>query len=143
MDLINAAQRNDMEALRSLICSGVDLNYKDSVGRTALYWGSFNGSVECVRIVLEAKADVHGRDGMGAIPLHWACFNGHIECVKVSGRKMSRTRFKSWCFFQLLIAYKANINWKSHYGDSPLHKAAAEGQLECIEVCCGSFVDLF
>jgi ankyrin repeat protein len=84
MSLIKAVKENDIESVkRIIVCDGVDVNYVDSDGYTALLWTGPKGLVDCVKILLDAKADVDKANSNGQTPLHIAAACGRVECVKV------------------------------------------------------------
>lgn len=63
-NLIPAAQRGDIEALKTLIEAGENVNEQDAQGWTPLHWSAGKGDVNCVAFLLEHGADVTltGRD---------------------------------------------------------------------------------
>jgi ankyrin repeat protein len=86
MDLIEAVERNDVKSIKAIIAGGgggVDLNYVNNAGRTALFEASNDGFVECVKALLKAKANTEKPDRNGNTPFNVASLNGHLECVKV------------------------------------------------------------
>jgi ankyrin repeat protein len=137
--LIDAVKENDIALLKQLIEDGADVNGVDEVVRTALFWAAVKGFVGCARLLLVANADVNKGNRGGWTPLHIASSNGHGECVKV---RWLRYLFGLWMknnlslsLLQLLIDWKAIVNAKENDGRSPLHLAAEQGQLACVEVC--------
>jgi ankyrin repeat protein len=69
--------------VKGLLATGVDSNYFDVNGRTALWYAASRGHVECATALLDAKADVNKADNNGYTPLHLASINGHLTCVQV------------------------------------------------------------
>ncbi|XP_072291191.1 glutaminase liver isoform, mitochondrial [Eucyclogobius newberryi] len=73
MNLLLAAFKADVQALRRYFLSGVDVNSVDYDGRSALHVAAAEGHVEVVRFLLEnAGANAHLRDRWGSSPLHEA-----------------------------------------------------------------------
>jgi ankyrin repeat protein len=84
MNLIEAAQRNDIESVKAIVAGGgVDVNAGDEYGCTALSLVAKKGFVDCVKLLLDAKADVNKANHFGITPLHWASYSGYLDCVKV------------------------------------------------------------
>lgn len=59
MDLIEAIKNTSIENIKKLIKLSHDINYKDSIGRTALHWAIYFGQFEIVKSLLEAGADIN------------------------------------------------------------------------------------
>jgi ankyrin repeat protein len=120
MDLFAAVESNNVDTLKALISGGgVDINFEDAFGATALIRATRNGYLNCVKFLLEAKADVNKKTATGSSPLHFASWNGRVEILK------------------LLIAYNANVHVKRTFYDqeegSPLYYAASFGCRECLK----------
>src|ERR1041385_7204125 len=61
----DAAQRNNIETVRSLLKQGVDVNASQGDGMTALHWAALNGNADIARMLLYGGANVKAttRDG--------------------------------------------------------------------------------
>jgi ankyrin repeat protein/5-hydroxyisourate hydrolase-like protein (transthyretin family) len=103
--LVNATRNNNKDAIISLLAGKADVNGRDDVGRTALYWAAENGNKDIVALLLTNKADVSAKDNFGSTPLSRAAQNGHLEAVK------------------LLLAYKSDVNTLDEGGQTPLARA--------------------
>src|SRR3990167_10156277 len=133
--LIEAVMKNDVELVKQMIEGGEDVNGADWGGWTALLCAAEKGYVERAKALLEANADVDKADMWGLNHLHVASLRGHVECVKVVRYRLGVDEKPSFFLVcQLLIAWNANVNAKTHIGESPFHHAAQEGELVCIEV---------
>ena len=83
-DLIAAARKSDLAAVKALLDKGADVNAKNRYGATALSYAAERGSVEVVKLLLERGADVNVKDTFyGARPINWALDKGHIEVVRL------------------------------------------------------------
>ena len=81
--LHNAAQAGDIEMLKAAVTAGVDVNARDSRGRTALMHAVDKGYPLLVQELLEAQADVNVRAPDGATALFMAAAHGHTEIIEL------------------------------------------------------------
>src|SRR5215813_5986299 len=61
-DLIAAAKKGDVEAVKSLIAKGANVNARTNYGATALHFAADRGHLEVVKALVEAGADVNAKD---------------------------------------------------------------------------------
>lgn len=113
-----AAKRGDLETCHCLLTNGkAPLGYidvKDDGGWTALVWSCEFRHVTVARYLLEKRADPLLRDSEENIALHWAAFSGSEE---ISER---------------LLNHGCDVNCLNIHGDSPLHVAARQDNLQCV-----------
>jgi len=69
---LEAASKNDVEKIRSLIEQGMDVNTTDKNGKTALMCVAENNAVEAAELLIEYGADVNTKDNEGWTPLMYA-----------------------------------------------------------------------
>ncbi|THG97426.1 hypothetical protein EW026_g4572 [Hermanssonia centrifuga] len=100
-----AAQRGDVDALRSLIESGkAKATDRDSQNITPLHWAAINAQVAACRFLLSQGAEVDALGGdLVATPLQWAARNGYLYVI------------------HLLIAHNADPNIADAQGYNTLH----------------------
>ncbi|NBC66897.1 MAG: ankyrin repeat domain-containing protein [Bacteroidetes bacterium] len=116
-DLRNASLQGDLESVRQIVDSGVNIEEGDQLDRTPLMFASFNGHSEVVLFLIEQGADVQKQNSEGRTPLMFASSGPFPETV------------------ELLLENGADPNIKdSVEGWSALMYAAAEGNMEVIEV---------
>jgi hypothetical protein len=83
-ELITAARKSNVEAVKSLLAKGADVNAKTEYGATPLFFACDRGNVEVVKLLLAAGADVDARDTFyKATPMIWAVQRDHAEVVKL------------------------------------------------------------
>ena len=83
-DFFAAARKGDVEALKSLLAKGVDVNSKTNYGATALSYACDRGHTAVVQLLIEKGADVNARDSFyNATPIIWAAQRGFAEIVKL------------------------------------------------------------
>ena len=61
-DLIAAAKRGDVAAVKSLIARGANVNTRTNYGATALHFAADRGHLEVIKVLVEAGADVNAKD---------------------------------------------------------------------------------
>ncbi len=81
----NAVRKGDVEAVKSYLAKGVDVNAKsNNYGGTALAFACDRGHTEVVKLLIEKGADINARDTFyKASPIDWASQRGHVAIVKV------------------------------------------------------------
>ena len=81
---LNAVRKGDVEAVKSYLAKGVDVNAKlNNYGGTALAFACDRGHTEVVKLLVEKGADVNAKDTFyQATPITWAAQRGHTEIVK-------------------------------------------------------------
>jgi len=107
----DAAMRGDIEALRSLLRDGADVNAAQGDGMSALHWAAEHGNAQMAQMLLYAGAEVEAFTRIGMYtPLHVASRSGSIEVAR------------------LLLEAGSNVEARTTTsGVIPLHLAAASG----------------
>ncbi|KAL3580232.1 hypothetical protein D5086_018067 [Populus alba] len=113
--LLEAARYDDLEDITSLASSGVSLDSKDSLGRTALHMAAANGHLDIVEYLINQGVDLNASNEEKNTPLHWACLNGHIEVVKK------------------LILAGASLGILNSHERTPMDEAVTRGKLDVID----------
>jgi ankyrin repeat protein len=81
--LIEAVQRGDVGAVRTLLRQGADPNAAQGDGLTALHIAAETGQLEITRLLLDAKAAVDARSRLGGYtPLHLAARSGQTAVTR-------------------------------------------------------------
>jgi len=85
MILINGAKTRYVEAVKTAVKAGVNVNFKsnDDSGRTDLIWSSINGHLEMAKFLIEKGADVNTMNNLGQTALTFASRKGHVEIMKL------------------------------------------------------------
>jgi uncharacterized protein len=79
MSLHYAASDDDVEAARTALDGGADMNARDRAGFTPLHFAAQAGSIQVARLLLERGATVDPQDDFGNTPLGRAVFNSRGE----------------------------------------------------------------
>jgi ankyrin repeat protein len=91
--LLAAARKSDLAAVKTLLEKGADVNAKTRYGATALSYASDRGSLEVAKALIEKGADVNVTDTFyKATPLTWAASNGHAPVVKLLLEKGAQSK---------------------------------------------------
>jgi ankyrin repeat protein len=119
-----SALDGEIEAIRSALKGGLDVNAQDSNGLTMLMMAGFNGHAELVRLLLDAGADINQTESIGRTALMLASTGPSVETVK------------------LLLDSGAKVNMTDNHEDwTALMMAAAEGQTEVVNLLLASGAD--
>ena len=77
-----------MDAVKTHLTAGVDVNGKNKGGYTALHLTAKKGHVEVAKVLLEAKADIGLASKSGKTALHYvAYYNGNLDLAKAAARR--------------------------------------------------------
>jgi len=107
--IMAAAERNNSEAIRSLITYGADLNGRDCFGRTPLHVAD---DPESISLLLKHGGDVNAEDMLGRTPIHYAYDPVVIE---------------------LLVSHGGILDKRDVNGETPLHHAVSCGEINAIK----------
>ena len=80
--LLEACESGDYVAARSLIAAGVDVNYRDGFGNTALFYSALRSHIDVMRLLLANEADVGATNLEGSTPIIAAVLSGKVEPVQ-------------------------------------------------------------
>ncbi len=100
--------------IMALLSADIDVNAKDTSGRTALHWSAENNNVILIQLLFKRGASIEAMQDTGHTPLHLAVKNNNPEAV------------------DYLLMYHANIEAKDINGFTPLHWAAYMGHEICV-----------
>ena len=115
--LPDAAMRGDLEAVRSLLAEGVDVNAVQGDGNTALHWAAYRRNAELVRLLTDAGADTAAKTRIGDMtPLFMAAKVGDAEIMG------------------LLLQAGADANIANTNGTTPLMLAAGSGKTAAVHL---------
>lgn len=107
-ELHKAARKGDVDAVRSLVGEGSNLDELDGVVGAPLHWAAARGHIEVVEILVEAGAefDLQSAPPDKFTPLQLAAANGHLSTVS------------------LLVRLGADLSAGMNGSGTPLHLAA-------------------
>jgi len=123
--LVEAARRAlGVDALRSLIDGGADVEAAYGDGTTALHWVSHWDDLESADLLIEAGADVGVANDLGVTPLWTAAENGSAEMTRK------------------LLAAGADANARLLRGESVLMEASRTGNAEVVAMLLDAGADV-
>jgi glycerophosphodiester phosphodiesterase len=116
-----ATQSNFAKIVQLLVKAGVDINWQDETGETALHVAARFGHDECAKALLSGTADPRAdvelaENSFSWTPLHIACVDGHQSIV------------------ELLIAAGADIKRQDASGWTAREHAALRGHLKIADI---------
>ena len=121
--LIAAARSADVDAVRTLLADGVDVDTRYGDGTTALHWAAHREDGALVTLLLGVGADVNAADDHGVTPLWLACLNGNATLV------------------EQLLAAGADTNLARANGETPLMTAARVGSVDAVRLLLAAAAD--
>jgi hypothetical protein len=82
-ELLAAARKGDIEAVRRALTAGADLNARGEYGDTALNIAAEAGKPDIVELLIQSGANIENPGGADKTPLMNAAFAGHIPVVRL------------------------------------------------------------
>ncbi|AQK55919.1 probable E3 ubiquitin-protein ligase XBOS32 isoform X1 [Zea mays] len=142
-----AAAQGHHEIVSLLLESGVEINLRNYRGQTALMQACQYGHWEVVQTLILFNANVHRTDYLnGGTALHFAALHGHARCLRL----VLADYVPSVPNFCTLVNHKSSeedstadfdhdalvkmVNQKADGGLTPLHMAALNGHVECVQL---------
>lgn len=88
-ELLECARYGEDENIIIYLDAGVDVNYQDDGGNTALHRACANGHLRVATLLVERGAKFL-KNHSSSTPLHWAALNGHKEIVSLLMEKFNK-----------------------------------------------------
>lgn len=111
----DAAERGELEQVRSLVRDGADVNAAQGDGMTALHWAAQRGDTEMAQLLMYAGAHAESMTRLGGYtPLHLASQRGHASTANA------------------LLEGGSDVAAVTSTGVTALHLAAESGSAEAI-----------
>lgn len=152
--LIQAAQEDDLDKIKTLLKQGADVNTRDEKGQTALVWACrvtrhdpsqwTPRKRRVVQLLLAAGANPNVADEYGMTALSHLCHYGQVELVRAMLEHGAQVNAHfpeppplfdardSAAIVRLLLARGAKIEAKDDIGDTPLIDAAFSGSVSVV-----------
>jgi len=107
---------SDVEQVQLNISAGANVNAKDAMGYTPLFYAAQNGQEDVAELLIAGGANVNVKDRTGNTPLHYAAVGGHYDVCR------------------LLLDEGANSSARNLMGGTPMAMAKAEGHHEIVKL---------
>lgn len=157
--VVDAAQRGDLEAVRALLRQGADVNAAQADGMTALHWAAQHGNVPMIQVLLYAGANREAATRLGGYtPLHLASQGGRSAAVRgllEGGSKVGTLTFTGASAIHFaaqagdvdairsLLRHGADVNARDAHADrTPLMFAVAGNRVEAIKALLDAGADV-
>ena len=122
--LLNAAKNDDPVSIKKLLAQGVDIETRDSNGRTALLLATHRNFVEVARVLIEAGADVNAMDSITDSPYLYAGAEGRLQILR------------------LTLEHGANLTSVNRYGGTALIPASHHGHVQTVAELLETDIDI-
>ena len=122
--LLAAAAQNQTEIVQQLVASGVDIETRDTQGRTALLLATHHNAVEAARFLIESGADVNAMDSISDSPYLYAGAEGRLEILRMT------------------LEHGADLTSVNRYGGTALIPAAHHGHIETVRELLQTVTDI-
>ena len=146
--IFSAAQSGLVDAVKTHLAAGVDVNGKNKGGYTALHLAAKKGHIEVAAALLEAKANIGLASKSGKTALHYvAYYNGNLELAKalldagapvnvLDKRRKTPLDYavsrRNDALVELLLAKGARTG-KELRAETDIHYAAANGYADAVK----------
>ena len=159
--IADAAQRQDKQAVLSLLAKKADVTATQPDGATALHWTVYAGDADITARLIRAGATVNIRNNYGVSPLALAAKQGNAAIVDLLMKAgadpndpinyinadetplLHAARAGSVDAVNMLLWAGARVNAREGWnGQSPLHWAAAEGHGAVVEALIAGGADI-
>ena len=157
--LIEAASMGDIDTLRALIQEGVDINYRDRCGRTALHLACAEGHTNVIEYLLDHGADYEAKDRWGHEAMYEAMNQGKEGATKIlrnHGAKIQdslKGELTSKWFYcaskndlvgiAKLIQQGVDVNSSDYLGQTALHIAVRNGSRAVVEYLIKKKIEVY
>ena len=91
VDIWEAAETGNIEAVKQHLVAGTDVNAKDDIGRTPLHWSTVFGKNEIVELLMAEGADINAKSDGGRTPLDWAIRSNATETADLLRKHGGKT----------------------------------------------------
>ena len=156
--LVEAVERQDRDAVRTLLAQSVDVAAPQPDGATALHWAAHWNDLDTATMLIAAGANVNAVNELGVTPLSLSALNASPTMAEAllragadpnAGRPSGETvlmagaRTGSAELVRALLAAGADVQTSAHFqGQTPLMWAASEGHTDVVQMLLEAGADV-
>ena len=122
-DLLMAADRGEIVAVRDLVRDGARINWRDHRGRTPLLAATQRNRVDVARFLIQEGADVNAKDLIQDTPFLYAGAEGRTEILK------------------MILGAGPNLKDTNRFGGTALIPAAHRGHVDTVKLLLTTAID--
>lgn len=113
-EFLTAAEKGQLDLLKSCLEKGVDINTTNRQGRTAIVNASLNKHYECVSFLINVGADIDKQDQTCFNPFLLSCLNNDLTLLR------------------LVLPAKPNLDLLTRFGGVGITPASEKGHVEIV-----------
>ncbi|KLN47452.1 ankyrin [Providencia rettgeri] len=113
-EFLTAAEKGQLDLLKSCLEKGVDINTTNRQGRTAIVNASLNKHYECVSFLINAGADINKQDQTCFNPFLLSCLNNDLTLLRI------------------VLPAKPNLDLLTRFGGVGITPASEKGHVEIV-----------
>ena len=124
MELIAAAERDDVAAVKRQLAQGASVDARDGSGKTALIAAAYRNHLRVAELLIATGADVNAQDDTHQSAYLIATSEGYLDLLR------------------LTLQHRANVRSTDSYNGTGLIRAADRGHVEIIEELLKTDIDV-
>lgn len=153
-DILDAAEKNDVPTVLSLLNRGMDTNTVDSAGNTLLMIATRNGSLELVQFLVSNGAGVNRRNRFGDTASLIAAVKGNLDALRLLHLAGGQLEPGGWSalhyavfsgngeLLSWVIGQKVKLDARAPNGQTALMLAAKLGNLNFVKQLIDADADM-
>ncbi len=119
-----AASNDDSATIHAMLAQGIDIESRDSDGRSALLLATHHNAVNAARILIDAGADVNAIDNITDSPYLYAGAEGRLQILRMT------------------LNNGADLTSVNRYGGTALIPAAHHGHIDTVRELLRTEIDI-
>jgi ankyrin repeat protein len=153
-EILGAMEKNDSEAVVSLLKRGMDVNTTDPAGNTLLMIATRNGNLDLVKFLISNKAGVNRRNRFGDTASLLAALKGNLPALQLLHASGGQIEPGGWSALHYavfgedpevmawVIAQQPKLDARAPNGQTALMLAAKAGKLSLVKLLIDADADM-